>query len=332
MTTNRQVLYIPTDGKLYAEPAWFAPRFAEEGLTLIRGDSTISEAENAARGPDAQVLLVGAGRYPVTALSFDRMRACRLAIRMGAGFDTIDVAEATRRRVMVANMPAATAEEVSDHAVALYLACLRRLLPHTLTMRAGRWESMVAYGTPRVRRQTLGLVGFGRIARAVAKKIGVFGVQCMTHDPYIDPAEAAGAGVEWVPFDELLRRSDAISIHAPANVETRHMFDAATFAKMKPGAILINTSRGFLVDERALVAALREGRLQAAGLDVFEREPTATDNPLLQLDNVILTPHVASYSVEGLEDYWRAGYQLVNEFLLQEKVPASVVNPEVLRQ
>jgi D-3-phosphoglycerate dehydrogenase / 2-oxoglutarate reductase len=331
MTTNGQVLYIPTDGKLYAEPAWFSPRFAETGLTLIRGDRFGSEMDNAARGSDAQVLLVGAGRYPVTALTFDNMKDCRLAIRMGAGYDTIDVAEATRRGVMVANMPASTAEEVSDHAVALYLACVRRLLPHTLTLRAGRWDPMVANGTPRVRRQTLGLVGFGRIARAVAKKIAVFGVQCMTYDPYIEPQASAGVGVEWVSFDELLRRSDAVSIHAPANAETRHMFDAATFAKMKSGAIFINTSRGYLVDETALVAALREGRLQAAGLDVFEQEPTPANNPLFQLDNVILTPHVASYSVEGLEDYWASGYQLVSEFLLYEKTPASVVNPEVLK-
>ncbi len=331
MTTNGQVLYIPTDGKLYQEPAWFAQRFVETGLTLIRGDRFGAEAENAALGPDAPVLLVGAGRYAVTAATFDNMKECRLAIRMGAGYDTIDVAEATRRGIMVANMPAATAEEVSDHAIALYLACLRRLLPHTQAVRSGRWEPMVAYGTPRVRRQTLGLVGFGRIARMVVKKIAPFGVQCMTYDPYINPAIAASAGVEWVPFDELLSRSDAVSVHAPANAETRHLFDAAAFAKMKPGAIFINTSRGYLVDEHALAAALREGRLLAAGLDVFEQEPTPAENPLLQLDNVILTPHIASYSVEGLEDYWSAGYQLVSEFLQEEKVPASVVNPEVLK-
>jgi D-3-phosphoglycerate dehydrogenase / 2-oxoglutarate reductase len=232
---------------------------------------------------------------------------------------------------MVANMPAATAEEVSDHAVALFLACLRRLLPHTLSLQAGQWAPMVAFGTPRVRKQTLGLVGFGRIAQAVARKVGVFGVQCMTYDPYIDPEMAASAGVEWVPFEELLRDSDAISVHAPANAETRHMFDAAAFAKMKPGAIFINTSRGYLVDEQALLAALREGRLQAAGLDVFEAEPTPTNNPLLQLDNVIATPHIASYSVEGLVDYWNAGYQSVNDFLSEGKAPASVVNPEVCK-
>ena len=200
MTTPKQFLYIPTDGKLYEEPDWFASRFAETGLTMIRGDRFGSEADNAARGRDALVVLVGAGRYPVTAISFDAMKSLRLAIRMGAGYDTIDVAEATRHGVMVANMPAATAEEVSDHTVALFLTCVRRLLPHTISLRAGRWDSMVAFGTPRVRRQTLGLVGFGRIAQAVARKVAVFGVQCMTYDPYIDPETAASAGVGMGPF------------------------------------------------------------------------------------------------------------------------------------
>ena len=330
MSQIHQFLYIGTDSRLTKEPDWFKEAFARDGLVFVRGDHGASEAENAALVPEARAILVSSGRYPVTSESFGRLKNCGLVVRMGAGYDTVDVAEATRRGVIVANMPANIPEEVSDHAITLFLACLRRLIPQTLALRSGRWDPYLSYPTMRLRGQVLGLVGCGRIARKVVKKVSGFGLTCIAYDPYADPDEVAQCGVELVSFDELLRRSDVVSIHAPATEETRGLFDAEVFAKMKPSAILINTARGALIDEPALVAALREGKIRAAGLDVFAKEPVSPDNPLLQLDNVVLTPHIAGYSEEGMVDYFQAGHRLISDFVLRGQVPESIVNPEVL--
>jgi D-3-phosphoglycerate dehydrogenase len=275
---------------------------------------------------------VKSGRYPVTAESLSRLNNCGLVVRMGAGYDGIDVPEATRRGVFVANMPANIPEEVSDHAIALFLGCLRHLGRQTLAMRVGQWEPSMSYPTKRLRGQTLGLVGFGRIARKVAEKVVGFGLTRIACDPYVDADAGRPYGVEIVSFDQLLRRSDVVSIHAPATGESCSMFNAEAFTIMKPSAILINTARGALIDEPALIDALREGRILAAGLDVFEDEPIKPDNPLLKLDNVIVTPHVASYSEEGLVDYFRAARSIATDFVLREQVPDSIVNPEVLGQ
>jgi D-3-phosphoglycerate dehydrogenase len=330
MSDNRQFLYIATDSRLHKEPDWFKAAFVHDGLTFIRGDHRDGEAANAALATDARAMLVGSGRYPVTDASFTRLKNCGLVVRMGAGYDTVDVSGATRHGIIVANMPANIPEEVSDHAIALFLACLRRLVPQTLALRAGRWNPYESYPIMRLRGQTLGLVGCGRIARKVAQKVSGFGLICVAFDPYVNPEEAAKCGIDLVNFDELLSRSDVVSIHAPATQETRGLFNAETFSKMKPSAILINTARGALVDEAALVAALRDGQIRAAGLDVFAKEPIAPDNPLLNLDNVILTPHIASYSEEGLADYFWAGHKLITEFVLHDQIPESIVNPEVL--
>lgn len=332
MNQQHKLLYIGTNNRLYQEPDWFKSAFDRDGVLFIRGDHLLSETENAALLPDARAMLVCAGRYPVTAQSFERLKNCGLVVRMGAGYETVDVAEATRWGVIVANMPANIPEEVSDHAIALFLACLRRLIPQAVAMRSGQWEPYVSYPTTRLRGQVLGLVGCGRIACKVVKKTAGFGLTYIGHDPYIAPAVAAQYGIELVSFDELLRRADAISIHAPVTPETQRMFNADAFAKMKPSAILVNTARGVLVDEGALVAALRAGRIRAAALDVFADEPISPNSPLLELENVVLTPHVAGYSEEGLLDYFQAGYRLVSEFLLQNKVPESIVNPEVLEK
>jgi D-3-phosphoglycerate dehydrogenase / 2-oxoglutarate reductase len=331
VSQTHHILYISTDGRLYQEPGWFYEAFDRDGVSVTKGDRFAQEADNAALAPHAEVVLNGSGRYPVTADSFDRLANCRLVVRMGAGYDTVDVAEATRRGILVANMPANIPEEVSDHAISLFLASLRYLGRQTAAMRAGQWDPSLAYPARRLRGQTLGLVGFGRIARLVVQKVAGLGLNCLACDPYINPAFMTSHGVEPVSFDDLLRRSDVISIHAPATPETRGMFNAEALAKMKPSAILINTARGALVDETALVSALKEGRLRAAGLDVFGYEPIRPGNPLLDLDNVILTPHVASYSEEGLVDYFQAAYQIVSDFLVRSRIPETVINPEVLK-
>lgn len=330
MVPSYQFLYIATDNLLYKEPDWFEEAFARDGLSFVWCDPRSGEAKNAALLPEAKALLVGSSRYPVTAESFDLLQDCGLVVRMGAGYDTIDVDAATRRGVMVANMPANIAEDVSDHAIALFLACLRRLVPQTVAIRSGSWDPYLTYPAMRLRGQVLGLVGCGRIAHKVIEKVSGFGLTCVAYDPYADPVEVTQCGVDLVSFDELLRRSDVVSIHAPDTEETRRMFDEEAFTKMKPSAILVNTARGALIDETALVTALREGRIRAAGLDVFAKGSLPPDDPLLQLDNVVLTPHVAGYSEEGLVDYFQAAHRLISDFILRGQVPESIVNPEVL--
>jgi len=329
---QKTVLYIATRNPLYQEPDWFREAFQRDGIRFVRADERASEAENAALAPDADAMLVCAGRYPVTAQSFERLRNCGLVVRMGVGYEMVDVAEATRRGILVANMPASIAEDVSDHTIALMLACLRYLVPQTAAMRSGRWAPQISRPTVRLRGQVLGLVGCGDIARRVVQKSAGFGLTYIGYDPYLDPALAAKYGIELVSFDELLQRADIISIHAPATPETRQMFDAAAFSKMKTSAVLVNTARGALVDEGALVTALRTGQIRAAALDVFANEPIPSDSPLLALDNVVLTPHVAGYSTEGVLDYFRAGHRLIADFLLWGQAPKSMVNPEVLKQ
>lgn len=332
MNRQKTVLYIATRNPLYQEPHWFKEAFERDGIRLIRADEQASETENADRAPDAAAMLVCAGRYAVTAQSFERLRNCGLVVRMGVGYEMVDVAEATRRRIIVANMPASIAEDVSDHTIALMLACLRYLIPQTAAMRSGQWAPQISRPTVRLRGQVLGLVGCGDIARRVVQKSAGFGLTYIGYDPYLDPALAEKYGIELVRFDELLQRADIISIHAPATPETRRMFNADAFSKMKPSAILVNTARGTPVDEGALTRALRTGQIRAAALDVFANEPIPSDSPLLALNNLVLTPHTAGYSQEGVQDFFRAGHRLIADFLLLGQAPKSMVNPEVLKQ
>jgi D-3-phosphoglycerate dehydrogenase len=192
--------------------------------------------------------------------------------------------------------------EVSDHAMALLLALARKVALANKLVQSGRWEVPPLVPLRRLEGQVLGLVGFGNIPRMLAPKAKAFGLNVLAHDPYVAKETLRAAGVEGVSFDDLLARSDFISVHAPLLPATRGLMNAAAFAKMKKGAHLINTARGPLVDEAALVAALDSGHLGGAALDVVETEPLPKDSPLLGRDNVILTPHTAFYSVEALEE------------------------------
>ena len=249
---------------------------------------------------------------------------------MGAGYENIDVDSATRHGIVASNMPGNLPEEVADHAIALFLACLRRLPQQDRALRIGIWDPALAAPAQRLRGQTFGFVGFGRIARRVAQKMAGFGLHYVVYDPYTDPGIVTSLGAETVGFEELLQRSDVVSLHLPATSETKNMFNESVFDLMKSSAILINTSRGSQIDEEALYAALSEGRIRCAGLDVFQQEPMAPDSPLLKLDNILMTPHTAGYSIEGLEDFFGFGHRLLSEFLLKRKIPEWTLNPEVL--
>jgi D-3-phosphoglycerate dehydrogenase len=249
---------------------------------------------------DADAILVTYAKLPGELLR--QLTRCKAIGRFGLGVDNIDLPAAKALGIAVNYVPDYCLREVSDQAMALVLALARKVTLADKLVQSGRWDVSQLVPLRRLEGQILGLVGFGNIPRMLAPKAKAFGLTVLTHDPYVDAAVLRAAGVEGVTFDDLLARSDFISVHAPLLPATRGLMNAAAFAKVKKGAFLINTARGPLVDEPALIAALDSGRLGGAALDVVATEPLPKDSPLLGRANVILTPHVAYYSVEALEE------------------------------
>jgi D-3-phosphoglycerate dehydrogenase / 2-oxoglutarate reductase len=231
-----------------------------------------------------------------------QLKRCKAIGRFGLGVDNIDLPAAKELGIAVNYVPDYCLREVSDHAMALLLALARKIPLSNKLVQSGRWEVPPITPLRRLDGQVLGLVGFGNIPRALTPKAKSFGLRVVTHDPYVSPAVLAKAAVEDASFDALLGMSDFISVHAPLMPATRGLINADAFRKMKKGAYLINTARGPLVDEAALLATLDSGHLGGAALDVVTTEPLAKDSPLLGRDNVILTPHTGFYSVEALEE------------------------------
>ncbi|MBL8347289.1 MAG: C-terminal binding protein [Rubrivivax sp.] len=282
------------------EEALLAAAGARFVLRPVRGSA--EAAVEAVRG--AHIVLVRESPVPrpaIEALASDHGVA-RAVIRYGIGVDNIDQQAARERHVFVANVPDYGTDEVSSQAVALLLAVNRRLLLHDREVRAGRWSTGVLKPMLRLRGRTLGLVGYGRIARMTHEKLAGFGFgRVLVHDP----RAALPAGAEACDLDTLCREADVISLHAPLTPATHHLIDARRLALMRPSAVLVNTARGGLVDLDALHAALAEGRLLGAGLDVFEREPPDPRHPLFALDNVVVTNHIGWYSEEAMRDLQR---------------------------
>ena len=249
---------------------------------------------------DADAILVTYAKLPGELLR--QLTRCKAIGRFGLGVDNIDLPAAKALGIAVNYVPDYCLREVSDHAMALLLALARKVTLANTFVQSGRWEVPPLVPLRRLQGQVLGLVGFGNIPRALAPKARAFGLKVLAHDPYVAKDALGAAGVEGVSFDDLLARSDFISVHAPLLPATRGLMNAAAFSKMKKGAFVINTARGPLVDEAALVAALDSGYLGGAALDVLAIEPLAKDSPLIGRDNVILTPHTAFYSVEALEE------------------------------
>jgi len=262
---------------------------------------------------DADALLVCFA--PVTARVVEAARRCRVIARYGIGVDNVDVRTATARGIVVTNVPDYCVEEVSDHTLALLLACARRVVWLDRKVRAGRWDARDAVPIRRLSGQTLGLVGFGKIPRLVARKAQAFGLRVLAFDPYVDPAVMREHGVEAVGLRALLERSDYVSVHAPLTPQTEGLVDEATLRWMKPTAYLLNTARGRIVKEGALVRALERGWIAGAALDVLPTEPPPKDHRLLRLENVILTPHVAFYSGESLQELQRKAAEEVARVL-----------------
>jgi D-3-phosphoglycerate dehydrogenase / 2-oxoglutarate reductase len=260
----------------------------------------VSAGDILAVARDADAILVTYAKLHRDVLS--QLTRCKAIGRFGLGVDNIDLPAAKEFDIAVNYVPDYCLREVSDHAMALLLALARKVPFSNKLVQSGRWEVPPIVPLHRIEGRVLGLVGFGNIPRTLAPKAKAFGLKVITYDPYVSQEALAATGVESTSFDDLLARSDFISVHAPLQPATRGLMNARAFAKMKKGAYLINTARGPLVDEAALVAALDSGHLGGAALDVVTTEPLAKDSPLIGRDNVVLTPHTAFYSVEALEE------------------------------
>ncbi len=286
------VLIVPPP--LHAESAPHIPILVGAGfeiryprnLRLGRGGCDEEQTIGELRGVHAVI----AGGEFYTDRVLEKLPELRVIARAGVGFDRVDVASATRRRIPVTITPTANHDAVAEHTLALLLAVAKDVINNHSHVRSGEWAPLL---TRPVRGMTLGIVGLGRVGRSVALRAAAFGMKVLATDEKPDRDFARAHGVELVSLDELLARSDYVSLHCPLSASTRQMVQAETFAKMKPGSVLINTARGQIVVETDLVEALRSGQLSAAGLDVFEKEPPDPANPLFQLDNVVLSPHLS---------------------------------------
>jgi D-3-phosphoglycerate dehydrogenase len=307
---------------------------APEGVALLEPVATLAqvgdyctEAERieAAREADAMLVRTGA----VTRALLEACPRLQIVSRHGVGYDAVDVPACTDHGVLVTITPNANATAVSEHALALMLACARKVTQADALLKQGQWKREPFVGIE-LSGRTLGLVGLGRVGTKVAHLARAFGMTVLAADPYTTPERAAAAGVTLMPLEEMLPQSDFVSVHAPLTPDTHHIVGTRTLPLFKRTAILVNTARGPLVDPAALAEALQAGRLAAAGIDVFEQEPFAADDPLHALPNLVATPHVAGNTEESLVNLAvDAARNILAVFAGQ--MPEGLVNPEVLK-
>ena len=273
--------------------------FAEHGMEIAFCGAT--EEEILAAAPGAEAIIFSSTRFDGALL--EKLPDLKILSRAGIGIDTVDIPAATARGVIVCNSASYGTYDVAEHTVALLLALVHSVPRyHAAVKEKNDWSCAGIPMASRLSERTLGIVGFGRISRHLCRMMAGFGMRILVSDPYASPEAAAEMGVSLVPLDTLLAEADILSVNAPLTDETRHMINAETISRMKDGALLINTSRGGLIDEEALVAALTSGKIAGAALDVFETEPFAADHPFRTMENVILTPHVAWRSAEAIRD------------------------------
>src|SRR3984893_2586239 len=276
---------------------------------------------------DADALLTTYAK--ITGDMIRQMKNCRIIARFGIGVDNVDIPVATSQGIVVTRVPDYCLDEVSEHAMALLLALARKIPFANSRTHAGNWKMPEVVPIHRLRGTVLGLVAFGQIPQLVAPKAKAFGMRVVTYDPYVPDEVLSRAAVERVEFDELVKISDFISIHTPLMPATHHLFNADVFSRMKPNAYLINTARGPIIDEAALVQALDMKQIAGAALDVMEKEPPGS-SALFGRDNVIVTPHTSFYSEESLVDLQtKASEEVVRA--LTGQTPRNPVNPEVFK-
>jgi D-3-phosphoglycerate dehydrogenase len=301
---------------------------AAQPIQLIEQPLLGAAGDVAAEVADSDILISGAAVIDESVAS--QLRKVRFVLRPYVGYDDIDVDALTRHGILFANVPDAFIEEVANHTLALILACNRKLIPTDAFVKRGDWSRgahnrEASRPIRRTSQLTLGMVGFGNIARLVVERARPFGFHMIASDPYVSAESARAVGVELVPMEQVLAESDIVSLHVFLNAQTRHLINAERLALMKRDAWLINTSRGPVVDEAALVSALKGGRLAGAGLDVFEVEPVQADNPLLGMPNVVLTSHIASYSEEGDVAHNQRTLQILTQVISGELPERKVV-------
>jgi D-3-phosphoglycerate dehydrogenase len=307
-------------------------RIEAAGATL-RSAPLWSLDEIRTRAAGASIIILGAVE-PFDAAALEALPDLAVVVRRGVGYDNVDIVAATRLGIVVAFVPDASVEEVSDHALTMLLAIERRIVPLDRAVHGGIWQkdvkgiAAVRVGIRRLSELTLGIVGFGRIGQALARKARPIYGRMLVSDPLTGPAAAAESGATLVSIDELLAAADHVSLHAPLVASTRHLIDDAAIARLRPGAIVVNTSRGGLVDEAAIVRAVSEGRLSAAGLDVTEREPLPPDDPLLGVEGIVLTAHSAASSETAGAELARRSVDAAVAVLTGRR-PSAVVDPAV---
>ena len=298
---------------------------AEVGAEVIPSRS-LTEEEVIEAAQDADAILHAVS--PLTRRVLGQLKKCLVISNYGIGVDTVDVPAATQEGIISANVPDFCFDEVSDTAMSLILTVTRKVALLSNAVKRGIWDRSIAFPIHKFRGQILGLLAFGNIPRTLAPKAKAFGFQIIAYDPRVSQQVADPYGVKMVDLPTLLQQSDVLSIHAPLTPETHHIIGEPELRQMKRSAYLINTGRGPIVDGKALYRALKEGWIGGAGLDVLEKEPPDPDDPLLALDNVVFTPHYASYTEEAyLELRTKAAQNVAS--VLRGEWPKYLVNPEV---
>jgi D-3-phosphoglycerate dehydrogenase len=319
------ILIMPTP--LRHRPGRFRELLGAAGFTPIDppGTGKLSEDDLRATLPVSDALL--AWGAPITAAMIAGAPRLRVIARAGAGHDAVDLGAATARRIAVSTTPGANAGSVAEQVFALLLALTRNIMGNDRLIRAGGWDRTAVRP---LRGTTLGIVGLGRCGRAVARRALGFGMRVVASSRHAETAPEVDDGIARLALEDLLAESDAVSLHLPLTAATRGLFDRRAFARMRPGAVLINTSRGGVVVEEDLIESLSSGHLGGAGLDVLGCEPTRTDNPLLRLPNVVLSPHIAGVDTAALDEMaWKAARCVIH--LYQGNWPEGCILNEELR-
>ncbi len=322
-----KVALVALDKRRIGLPEWVKSGLDDNNIEWVHRECTTRE-ELSEFASDADIVWVHGGSKIVNEDSIKDLKRCGAIIRAGSGTDNIPVEEATKMGIVVAHTPEATREEVSDHTIGLLLNVVRQISLQDHAIHNGIWTHETGRPRCQMLEQTLGLIGFGNIARSVIKKLSGFEMNFIVYDKYVSSETIEAAGAMAKDLDEVMSQADFVSIHCPWTPETFHLIGEHELRLMKPSAILINTSRGKVIDEDALIKALQEGWFDAAGLDVLNEEPPRPDNPLLKMDNVVLTPHNGGYSSVSQENFWR--YSLDAAIAFSEgHWPRSYVNHDV---
>lgn len=270
-------------------------------------------------------------RIDMTGEMIRQFRKCRIIVRYGIGTDNVDVAAATEANIIVGHVPSYCIDEVSSHAIALLLACVRKIVTTHKRMEQGSWDVHRDDPIYRPAGKTLGIVGLGNIGRAVARKLTGWNLKLLATDPFVSEERARELGVELVDFETLCRASDFITLHCPLLPETKHLINAKALGWMRRGAVIVNTARGPVIDSKALLEAINSGQIGAAALDVFEQEPLASDSPLRHHARIVVTDHTAWYSEESQAELQRTAAEEVAR-VCAGGLPRSLANPEVIER